>query len=138
MRFECKAEKSFIPLPEAHLRPTDKTQILYFVVFVRAKIAFHTSKRLASTEFFFAMRKYVCGEHIKHMWLFSNDHESQLRYAHNGRSVICILRLPSRSSFIRISNQIWHCHCRIGSPLFTKQLRECKYVSNFEPLFLTL
>ena len=40
-------------------------------------------------------------------------HESQIRYAHNGRSDICVLRNQNRSTFIGMYDQhcYWHCRC---------------------------
>ena len=44
---------------------------------------------------------------------FSHLHESQIRYAHNGRKDICILGRQSRLTFISIYKQQCDCHCRI-------------------------
>ena len=57
------------------------------------------------------MRKCVCGDRIRHMCRFSHFHESQIRYAHNGRKDICIWSRRNRSTFISICEQQCYCHC---------------------------
>ena len=52
------------------------------------------------------MRKCVCVEHIKHMFIVHTFRESLIRYAHRGLSDICILSRQHRSTFIIIYEQI--------------------------------
>ena len=54
------------------------------------------------------MHKCICGAHIQHMRLFSHFHESQICYAHSGRSNICILCNQKHSTHISIYDNTVH------------------------------
>ena len=110
-----------------------------FHSFVRARIAFHRIKRLASTEqwhanhksrCFLVMRKCVCGEHIEGMCQFSHlsSIANTLRPQWPERHLHIVL-----SKLLDIYRHSWSnmvlCHCRIKLQLFIKQPREYKCVS---------
>ena len=116
---KCVFSKKQKRPPEPHLRTTDKTQILYFVVLWGPgshSTKFRVWPRLNNylrIMRFCAMRKCVCGECIKHMCRFFLIFlESQIRDAHTGRSDICIFRSQHRSTFISIYDRHCYCHCR--------------------------